>query len=164
MKLSQILGYEIDVTRHVALRSLHRILADCPINPTLLSALLLVQDQPGCDQTELGRALVGGRSLGMKIASLLEGMGLMTRGPGRDRRSKGLYLTPDGERALAEVLALHARAEAILAAYLEPGERETLLRLLAKVQQAVRDEQAGRLDPPEAAAQAPDSRLHIVRP
>jgi DNA-binding MarR family transcriptional regulator len=162
MKLSEILGYEIDVTRHVALRSLRRILADCPINATFLSAMLLVRDQPGCDQTMLGRALVGNRSLGMKVASLLEGKGLMTRGPGRNRRTKGLYITAAGERTLTETLRHHARAEAILAAYLGPGERDMLLLLLAKVQRAVRDAETDALAQP-AFPLAPGPMAQIGR-
>jgi len=160
MKLAEILGYEIDVTRHLALRSLRAILADSPINPTSMTALLLVRDQPGCDQTTLGRALVGNRSLGMKVASQLEARGLLTRGPGRNRRSKGLYITAEGERRLAQALPRHAQAEALLAAHLGPGEREMLMLLLAKVQKAVRDDPAGLADRPPAAARV--SRAMMV--
>jgi DNA-binding MarR family transcriptional regulator len=78
----------------------------------------------------------------MKVASRLEAHGLLTRGAGRDKRSKGLFITPEGEAVLADMLERHRRAEARLAAYLEPVERATLLRLLAKVQQAVDEEEA----------------------
>lgn len=143
MKLADILGYQLDMTRHAALRSLHRLLAGFPLKPADTTALLLVRDQPGCDQTVLGRTLSGNRSVGMKVASRLEAKGLLTRNGGRDRRSKGLFLTPAGESALAEALRRHDRAEAVLATYLGPGERETLLVLLAKVQKAIREEEAG---------------------
>lgn len=143
MKLANILGYQLDMTRHAALRSLHRLLAGFPLKPADTTALLVVRDQPGCDQTVLGRAMSGNRSVGMKVASRLEAKGLLTRDGGRDRRSKGLFLTPEGESALAEALRRHDRAEAVLATYLGPGERETLLVLLAKVQKAIREEEAG---------------------
>jgi len=141
MKLADILGYQLDMTRHAALRSLHRLLAGLPLKPADTTALLLVRERPGCDQTTLGRVLSGNRSVGMKVANRLEAMGLLTRDEGRDRRSKGLALTPEGESALEGALRRHERAEAVLATYLGPGERETLLVLLAKVQKAIREEE-----------------------
>lgn len=142
MKLAGILGYQLDMVRCAALRSLHRLLADSPFRPADTTALLLVSEQPGCDQTMLGRALAGNRSVGMKVASRLEAHGLLTRGKGRDRRSKGLYITAKGEQVLADMVDRHRRAEARLATYLAPGEHAALLQLLAKVQRAVDEEEA----------------------
>ena len=158
-KLADILGYQLDFTRHAALRSLNRYLADGPLSPASLTALMLVRDRPGCDQTILGRAMSGNRSVGMKVASKLEDSGLLERGEGRDRRSKGLYITRDGEQALARTLRHHARAEAVLAARLAPGERDTLLRLLAKVCHAIHDdEREARANSAAAAASPATSR------
>jgi DNA-binding MarR family transcriptional regulator len=130
------------MARCAALRSIHRLLADTPFRPADTTALLLISERPGCDQTELGRALAGNRSVGMKVAARLEQHGLLTRGEGRNRRSKGLYITPAGEAALADLLAQHEQAEARLATALAPGEREQLLTLLGKVEQAVLAEEA----------------------
>lgn len=142
MTLDDIVGYRLDMARCAALRSLHRLLDGTPFRPADTTALLLVRERPGCDQTALGRALAGNRSVGMKVAARLEARGLLTRGEGRSRRSKELYLTPAGEATLADLLARHAEAERRLAALLEPGERKTLLALLGKVEQAVLDEEA----------------------
>ena len=151
MKLADILGYQLDMARCAALRALHRRLADAPLRPADTTTLLLVRERPGCDQTTLGRALAGNRSVGMKVASRLEERGLLTRGEGRDRRSKGLFITEKGERALDEILQLHESAEAAIAAYLTPVEREQLLMLLAKVQQGITDEEAGLVRLPQGA-------------
>ena len=142
MKLGEIVGYRLDMARCAALRSLHRLLDETPYRPADTTALLLVKDRPGCDQTMLGRALAGNRSVGMKVAARLEARGLLTRAPGRNRRSKGLYISPEGETLLADLVERHAAAEARLTAALAPGERELLLRLLDKVEQAVLDEEA----------------------
>lgn len=142
MKLAGILGYQLDMARCAALRSLHRLLADVPYRPADTTALLLVRERPGVDQTTLGRVLAANRSVGMKVASRLEARGLLTRGAGRDRRSKGLFITEEGERVLASLLRRHERAEALLASYLEPEERAQLLHLLAKVERAVEEEEA----------------------
>lgn len=152
MKLTEIVGYRLDMARCAALRSLHRLLDDTTYQPADTTALLLVEEQPGCDQTELGRALAANRSVGMKVAARLEARGLLIRREGRNRRSKGLHITPKGKAVLAELLARHEEAEVRLAAALDPGERELLLRLLAKVERAVLDEEAGT-----ALAAAPDT-------
>jgi DNA-binding MarR family transcriptional regulator len=143
VKLSEIVGYRLDMARCAALRSVHRLLADTPFRPADTTALLLVKERPGCDQTELGHALAANRSVGMKVATRLEARGLLTRGEGRDRRSKGLYITAEGEAALADLLARHARAEARLTSALSTAERVLLLWLLDKVERAVLDEEAG---------------------
>lgn len=143
MKLKDIVGYRLDMARCAALRSLHRILDDTPFRPADTTALLLIREQPGCDQTTLGKALAGNRSVGMKLAARLEARGLLVRGEGRNRRSKGLYITPAGEAALADLLERHCRSEAILTSALAEGEREQLLTLLGKIEQVVLDEEAG---------------------
>jgi DNA-binding MarR family transcriptional regulator len=142
---------------------LHRLLDETPYRPADTTALLLVKEQPGCDQTMLGRALAGNRSVGMKIAARLEARSLLTRGEGRNRRSKGLYITPKGETLLADLLERHAAAEARLAAALAPGERELLLRLLDKVEQAVLDEEAD-LAGSAAALPAPVPQTEDTQP
>ena len=142
MKLDDIVGYRLDMARCAMLRSIHRLLDPSGFRPADTTALLMIRENPGCDQTELGRALAGNRSVGMKVASRLEKRGLLVRGEGRDRRSKGLHITPKGETVLAELLAVHAEAERRLATGLEPGERGLLLALLNKIEQTVLDEEA----------------------
>lgn len=142
MKLSEIIGYRLDMARCAALRSIYRLLGDTPYRPADTTALLLIKERPGCDQTTLGRALAANRSVGMKIAMRLEERGLLARGAGRNRRTKGLYITPLGETVLARLIDRHERAEARLRAALDPGEQELLLKLLGKIEQAVLDEEA----------------------
>ena len=142
MKLADILGYRLDMARHAAMRSVHRQLADCALKPADTTALLLVRDQPGCDQATLGRALSGNRSVGMKVASRLEAMQLIVRGPGSDRRKKGLHITTEGKRVLDDAIQRHEKAEAVIARHLHGGERDLLLRLLLKIERAVREDEA----------------------
>lgn len=157
MKLAEIIGYQLDIARCAALRSLNRLLAGEQYRPADTAALQLVREQPGCNQTTLGRALAGNRSVGMKVASRLEAHGLLTRSEGRDARSKGLFLTEKGERTLDRLLALHTEAEVRLAEHLTPDEQATLLKLLGKVQQAIADEEEA-LPPDEALKQPRHSR------
>lgn len=147
MQLSEIIGYRLDMARCAGLRCLHALLADTPFKPADTTALLLVSERPGCDQTELGHALAGNRSVGMKVATRLEARGLLVRSGGRDRRSKGLYITPEGQAVLADLLARHGEAEALLASGLSDAERLQLLHLLDKVERAVLDQESAHVDP-----------------
>jgi len=142
VQLAEIIGYRLDMARCAGLRCLHALLADTPFRPADTTALLLVRERPGCDQTELGHALAGNRSVGMKVATRLETRGLLVRSGGRDRRSKGLYLTPEGEAVLADLVARHSEAEAVLAAGLSEAERRQLLDLLEKVERAVLNQES----------------------
>ena len=155
---ADIVGYQLDRTRYAALRSLRRHIGDSPLTPATMTALLVVHDRPGCDQTTLGRALFGNRSVGMKVASRLEADGYLARGEGRDRRSKGLYITPEGEAVLQEALSRHARAEAVLSSRLTPEERATLLALLAKVRHAIDEDRSVPLS--VSAPGAPVAETH----
>ena len=145
MNLQNLVGYHLNMARHAAMRNVYREL-DGLLRPADTTALMLARDQPGCDQAMLGRALSGNRSVGMKVASRLEAKGLMIRASGRDGRTKGLYITPEGDRMLTEALRRHEQAEAKLLAYLAPGERDISLRLLVNVQQAIQDAEAAVAD------------------
>ena len=142
VQLGDIIGYRLDMARCAGLRCLHALLADTAFKPADTTALLLVKERPGCDQTELGHALAGNRSVGMKVATRLETRGLLVRSGGRDRRSKGLYITAEGEAVLADLVARHSEAEAVLAFGLTEGERGQLLHLLRKVERAVLDHES----------------------
>jgi len=146
VKLSEIVGYRLDMARAASQRSVDRLLAGTPFRPADTTALLLVKERPGCDQTELGHALAGNRSVGMKIATRLEARGLLSRREGRDKRSKGLFITEQGEAALADLLVRHVQAEARLTSNLDAAERALLLSLLEKIERAVLDEEARLAD------------------
>jgi DNA-binding MarR family transcriptional regulator len=150
MKLADILGYRLDIVHRAAVRSFLRRLEGSPFRATDIIVLLLLRDQPGCDQTAIGRALDGNRSVGMKTASRLEAEGLVTRGAGRDRRCKATHLTPAGETALDDVLRRLDSAEAALAAYLTTQERVQLLTLLGKVERGLLEEESALQASPQS--------------
>ena len=130
------IGYQLHLAARLALHEAHEALAGMALTPARVTALLHVQDNPGCDQAALGRFLLVNRSAGMKIANRLAECGLIERRAGRDRRSLGLFLTPAGIAALDATLACLAEAEARLCARLAPHERTQFLGLLQKLQPA----------------------------
>jgi len=128
------IGYQLHLAARFALHEAHAALSGMALTPARVTALIHIRDHPGCDQAALGRFLMVNRSAGMKIANRLAADGLIERRAGRDRRSRGLFLTHCGTQALDDMLACLAQAEARFCARLEPHEQSAFLGLLQKLQ------------------------------
>jgi DNA-binding MarR family transcriptional regulator len=88
----------------------------------------------GRSQRELADALglPGSRIVGLVDA--LESQGLLERRTdARDRRGRALHLTERGRELMDRIMTISAEHEATFAAGLGPGERTTLVQLLAKL-------------------------------
>ncbi|MCC4602754.1 winged helix-turn-helix transcriptional regulator [Xanthomonas campestris pv. badrii] len=133
LALAADLGYQLQLAALASSHAARQELADLHLTPARVTALIHIRDQPGCDQTELGNRLLVNRAAGMKIANALAEQGLIERLAGRDRRSKGLYLTEHGQRTLDVAQGCLARAVERTCTGLQPGEQQTLLRLLCKL-------------------------------
>lgn len=142
--LADLIGYQLRLTDLLALRAARAALAAFRTTPAQVTALAFVGDNPGCDQSSLGRFLDVNRASAMKLVNVLEEQGLVVRREGRDRRSNGLHLTGRGEESLTGMTGALMEAEAKLAKLLNLPERRELLRLLAKVREALEIEQAAR--------------------
>lgn len=145
--LTADLGYQLQLAALASTHAARQELADLQLTPARVTALIHIRDQPGCDQTELGNRLLVNRAAGMKIANALAEQGLIERLAGRDRRSKGLYLTATGQRTLVVAQGCLARAVERTCSSLQPGEQRTLLQLLCKLNASATLE---RTAPPEA--------------
>jgi DNA-binding MarR family transcriptional regulator len=113
--------------------------------------MVLIHDNPGCDQATVGRLLSINRSSAAKFIDKLESKGWVKRCAGHDRRSNGLRLTQAGERHLIEGVSLLKKANAALCEPLNAHEESELVRLLGKL--------LGNVNPPKIAA----SRAALVR-
>ncbi len=104
------------------------------ITPVQYALLWTVRGHPGIEQTSLANLVAFDRSNTGDVAARLEEKGLLRRVAGdTDRRTKQVYLTPQGERMLEAVEpAIETSQERILAA-LEPDEQEIFMALLAKL-------------------------------
>lgn len=134
--LAELIGYHLHLTDLVALRDARAALAELQTTPAKVTALAFIRDDPGCDQSSLGRFLEVNRASAMKLVNSLQDRGLVERREGRDRRSNGLYLTAEGEEAFKAMVAALVTAESRLIRQLTLPERRELLRLLTKVREA----------------------------
>jgi DNA-binding MarR family transcriptional regulator len=130
-------------------------LGDTGISPALFSALMLVERNPGIQQSRLGEALGVARSGAMTMTDRLEGLGLVERrADPHDRRAYGLFLTTDGQHRMAEYIARVQQHDARINQVLSGEEHATLMRLLHKFTAAPAPITQERAQKVEAAARS----------
>lgn len=121
------------------------------LSPATFNVLMILEGDPKplCPY-QIGERLLVTRGTVTGLLDSLEKRGLVLRAPHPDdRRMLLIRITEAGRRLLVDLLPEHFRGEAEMLGPLTPREKETLVRLLGKVQ-AVLEEPAGR----QAAATA----------
>lgn len=145
--LLQLVGYQLQRASLTAEEDARRALQPFGVSPAKLTALVLIRDNPGCDQTALGRALSINRSSAMRQVNILEERGLVERRPGRDARTNALHLTREGERRLGAMLAAIRESDALTVSTLTSEESAVLRNLLERI--------AGQRDRPRPRKRTP---------
>lgn len=132
-RISDLIGFNLQMaTLRVVARTLEA-LAHAEISPAKVTALALLQMNPGCDQSALGRALRINRASAMKLVNSLSARGLVERREGRNLRTKALHLTQAGARLLDEILPILETADSRMASGLSPAEQRTLRAMLERL-------------------------------
>jgi len=108
------------------------------ISPGQLGVLLLVEANPGMNQTRIGKAIGIDRSTLVSIIDSLEKRQLIRREPSpTDRRSHALYLTASGQnsgKAFLKNIRPHLTThEGEIARNLSPEEQTLLMDLLRRI-------------------------------
>lgn len=130
--LPSFVGYALRRAQIAVFQDFVQTMAAHDVRPAQYSVLLLIDRNPGVNQTQLGEAL------GIKTANLvvmlngLQKRGLTERRPdATDRRAHALHLTPAGAALMAALQTLQQEHERRMTAALGPDGKRTLLRLLA---------------------------------
>lgn len=134
-ELSELLGYVIKRAQLKVFDDFHRTMAPLQLSPAQFSVLLLLDRNPGRNQTEIANTLGILRPNFVSMLDGLESRDLLTRmrSP-NDRRSHVLMLTDKGQATLARAKKLVAtRHEARLIELLGPDEHKALLGMMAKI-------------------------------
>lgn len=107
---------------------------DFDLTAVQFSALLVIGDNPGIDATRVSELIYFDRSTIGNVLDRLEKKGLIARKNGmRDRRTKPLYLTPQGKIVTRKVAATAPRVANNILAPLSRVDRIRLMKLLGKV-------------------------------
>jgi|TARA_R110001592_G_scaffold8932_6_gene48175 DNA-binding MarR family transcriptional regulator len=138
--LHDLIGYRLRRTQLMFFNRFAEACTDLGISPGLFGVLVLVSRNPGRTQTAIAQALGNDRSAMVAAVDKLEKMDLVERRPSlNDRRSYALYLTEHGE-TFYQTIENRVRAhEQGLESLLEPGEKDLLIDMLARLWQAGRN-------------------------
>jgi DNA-binding MarR family transcriptional regulator len=134
-ELSDLLGYALKRAQLRLYEDFLKCVAPLQLTPAQFSVLLLLENNPGRNQTEVAGALGILRPNFVAMLDGLESRGLCARArSATDRRSHVLSLTEKGRTALVRARRIIAsKHEARLSTLLGPADRAALLRILAKI-------------------------------
>ena len=134
-ELSELLGYAMKRAQLKVFEDFLRCVAPLQLTPAQFSVLLLLDRNPGRNQTEIANTLGILRPNFVSMLDGLESRGLCERMRStNDRRSHILLLTEKGRAVLARAKKLVAtKHEARLNELLGPANRVALLEMLAKI-------------------------------
>jgi DNA-binding MarR family transcriptional regulator len=95
------------------------------------SALVVIREHPGTDATRVSDLIYFDRSTIGNVLDRLEKKGLIRREPGvEDRRTKRLFLTPQGRAVLRKITAKLPQISDTILKPLSVADRTRLVRLL----------------------------------
>src|SRR5258706_1956742 len=136
-ELSEHLGYALKRAQLKIFEDFLRCVAPLQLTPAQFSVLLLLDKNPGRNQTEIANTLGILRPNFVAMLDGLESRGLCTRmRSASDRRSHILVLTDKGRAMLARAKKLvAAKHEARLNALLGPAHHAALIEMLATIAQ-----------------------------
>jgi DNA-binding MarR family transcriptional regulator len=136
-ELSELLGYSLKRAQLKVFEDFLRCVAPLRLTPAQFSVLLLLDKNPGRNQTEIAHTLGILRPNFVAMLDALESRDLCARmRSANDRRSHILVLTDKGRAVLARAKKLVAtKHEARLNELLGPANRVALLEMLAKIAQ-----------------------------
>jgi DNA-binding MarR family transcriptional regulator len=134
-ELAGLLGYSLKRAQLKVFEDFLRCVAPLQLTPAQFSVLLLLDRNPGRNQTEIANTLGILRPNFVSMLDALESRGLCTRMRStNDRRSHILVLTDKGKAVLARAKKLVAtKHEARLNELLGPANRVALLEMLSKI-------------------------------
>ena len=130
-QLDKHLGYFVRRMQIWIFQDFIRTLAPVKIRPAQYSVLLIIEANPGRSQSAIGQTLGIERARLARMLHELERRKWVARhANGSDARSHSLYMTAQGERALAKIKSLAEKHEAQLAKLLGPKRREEMMSAL----------------------------------
>lgn len=133
-ELNEIVGFHIRLAHGACYRHFSETFSDLELTQKQVSVLWLVDDHPGIAQIEVGQRLRMDRATTMTIINRLQARGYVRREKSEsDGRKQELYLTGEGNEALAEAKTCIREHEAWLKSRFSDKEVQTLMELLARI-------------------------------
>jgi len=132
--LDDHIGYVVRRAQLAIFKDFIKTLAPVDIRPAQYSVLIVIDQNPGLTQAELGRALAIKRANLVGMLNELERRKLARRvASPSDRRSHALHLTSTGRQMLARFHRLALEHEKRASRTLDSDDKKLLLQLLGRV-------------------------------
>lgn len=132
--LPGLLGSHLHRAEQTLFRRMQRILSSHGLTPSEFGILLLIHDNPGLSQSDLGRAIRADRSTVVALIDRFENRKLVERQPSPfDRRSHALRLTEPGQKAMTDLVPQVQGHEQEILSRLSVDEQSQLIDLLNKI-------------------------------
>lgn len=130
----RVVGFKVSSIGYAVSRLFRQTLAPLALEPREFALLRVVGAAEGLSQQAAGERLQIPPSRMVAFVDALEARQLLERRPNpHDRRTRTLYLTPQGRELLGRAFVLASDLERHLCAHLSAAEREQLLDLLQLV-------------------------------
>ena len=132
--LPELIGYQLRRAQVKVFNSFAEHLDRLGLTPGQFGVLVLIGANPGSSQSALARAVGSSRSLMVRTIDRLEANGMVARRRApADRRSHAIVLTARGGRMVERLERDVAEHERRMTEPLSADERDTLLRLLRRL-------------------------------
>src|SRR4051794_15124578 len=132
--LPESVGYALRKAQIVVSQQFAAAVAPHDVTPGQFSVLVLIRENAGLSQSELGSAVGIDRSTMVAVIDRLEARGLVVRAPSpNDRRSYALRLSPTGEHLVQDLIPRVAGHERQIAGGLTHQEQKHLIDILNRI-------------------------------
>lgn len=132
--LPGLIGSHLRRAEQAVYERFQRLVADRGLTPGEFGMLLLIYENEGLSQSDLGKAIRSDRSTMVAIIDRFEERKLVVRTQSPfDRRSHALRLTATGKRMMQELIPLVHEHERNIAKRLSRAEQAQLIELLRKI-------------------------------
>lgn len=132
------ISYRIRLIQIAAFKHFEAMMIGFGSAPRYFGMLCLIEANPGITQTKLANAIFLTRASLVPILETMEREGVVVRtGAPSDKRLRCVSLTERGLQLVAELKPHVAQHEAMMVAGLSEAERDTLFRLLRRVEENI---------------------------
>ena len=132
--LPGLLGYNLRRAQTAVYQSFQSAIAPYDISPGQFGVLVLISENPGLSQSELGNAMGIDRSTMVAVIDRLESRNYVVRTPSPyDRRSYALQLSEEGQKVIKKIVPMIQDHEAAISKDLSKAELSQLIESLGKI-------------------------------
>lgn len=135
--LPDLVGYNLRKAQVALFQSFQNAVSPHDITPGQFGVLIMIHENEGLSQSDLGSAVGIDRSTMVAVIDRLESRGLVIRAPSpNDRRSYALRLSPEGEKLLDELVPRIQAHDQGMVKDLTVEERSLFIDFLRRVSRA----------------------------